>query len=146
MTRRIEDDGWDGVMVFDSQNLLMDPYEALTLSNTSTQVLDLGIGVSKTATRHPAVTAAALISLHQASSSRAVISIGRGNSALLNIGAGPARMGVHSPRFSRINASTPKRARSAAVSPIGPEPMIPTGMDRYMGHSRGQAARVDRQF
>ena len=102
MAARLETDGWDGVMVFDSQNLLTDPYVALTLASTSTERLGLGIGVSNTVTRHPAVTAAALVSLHQASNGRAVIGIGRGNSAMFNIGAGPARLAEFEQQVSQL--------------------------------------------
>ncbi len=84
--------GWHGVMVFDSQSLLSDPYVTLALASTKTSRLGLGIGVSNTVTRNPAVTAAAIASLQAASGGRAVLGIGRGNSSLAYLGAGPARL------------------------------------------------------
>ncbi|MEM7219060.1 MAG: LLM class flavin-dependent oxidoreductase [Pseudomonadota bacterium] len=101
---RLEAAGWDGVMVFDSQNLLVDPYVALTLAATSTNRLGLGIGVTNTVTRHPAVSAAAIWSLHEASGGRAVIGMGRGNSALFNLGAGPVRLAAFETHVRQLMA------------------------------------------
>ena len=89
---RLESAGWDGVMVFDSQSLLCDPYVALSAAASSTTQLGLGIGVSNSITRHPAVTASSIASLHELSGGRAVLGLGRGNSSLAYLGAGPATL------------------------------------------------------
>ena len=79
-------------MVFDSQSLLCDPYVALSAAATSTTQLGLGIGVSNSITRHPAVAAASIASLQELSGGRAVLGLGRGNSSLAYLGAGPATL------------------------------------------------------
>lgn len=79
-------------MVFDSQSLLCDPYVALSAAATSTTRLGLGIGVSNSITRHPAITASAIASVQELSGGRAVLGLGRGNSSLAYLGAGTARV------------------------------------------------------
>jgi 5,10-methylenetetrahydromethanopterin reductase len=86
---RAEAAGWDGMLVVDSQNLAGDPYVGLTLAAAATERLRLGPGVTNPATRHPAATAAAIASVHVASAGRAVLGIGRGDSALAHLGAAP---------------------------------------------------------
>lgn len=87
---RAEANGWDGMVVVDSQNLSGDPYVALTLAAGVTSKLKLGTGVTNTSTRHPAATAAAIASVHVASGGRAALGLGRGDSALAHIGFAPA--------------------------------------------------------
>ena len=79
-------------MVFDSQSLLCDPYVALSAAASSTTQLGLGIGVSNSITRHPAVTASSIASLQELSGGRAVLGVGRGNSSLAYLGTGPATL------------------------------------------------------
>jgi 5,10-methylenetetrahydromethanopterin reductase len=89
--RRAEDAGWDGVCVVDSQNLAPDCYVALTLAATGTRRIGLGTGVTNSVTRHPAVTAAAAMTVQQVSGGRMSLGIGRGDSALAHLGRSPAR-------------------------------------------------------
>lgn len=89
---RLEADGWGGIMLFDSQSLIGDPYVALALAATSTERLGLGIGVTNPVTRHAAVAASAIASVQAASGGRAVLGIGRGNSSLAFLGAAPASL------------------------------------------------------
>lgn len=86
--------GWDGWAVVDSQNLSGDSYVALALAATSTQRLKLATGVTNPVTRHPAVTASAIASVQALSEGRAVLGIGRGDSALAHLGRGPASVRV----------------------------------------------------
>ncbi len=86
---RAEAAGWDGMLVVDSQNLAGDPYVGLTLAAAATDRLRLGPGVTNPATRHPAATAAAIASVHVASAGRAVLGLGRGDSALAHLGSAP---------------------------------------------------------
>jgi 5,10-methylenetetrahydromethanopterin reductase len=86
---RIEDEGWDGKMAMDSQSLAADPYVVLAaLAVDSTRLL-LGTSVTNPYTRHPAVTAAAMVSLQALSKGRAVLGIGRGDSSLAYLGRAP---------------------------------------------------------
>jgi 5,10-methylenetetrahydromethanopterin reductase len=85
--------GFDGMVVVDSQNLSGDPYVALTIAAGVTDSLKLGTGVTNTSTRHPAATAAGILSVHIASGGRAALGIGRGDSALAHLGFAPAPVG-----------------------------------------------------
>ena len=82
--------GWDGMLVVDSQNLAGDAFVGLALAARATTTLRLGTGVTNPATRHPAATAAGIASVHAASGGRAVLGIGRGDSALAHLGLAPA--------------------------------------------------------
>jgi 5,10-methylenetetrahydromethanopterin reductase len=89
----MEEAGWDGLLVVDSQNLSGDPYVALALAATVTKKLGLGTGVTNSVTREAAVTATSITSVHRVSGGRAVLGIGRGDSALAHLGRAPARLG-----------------------------------------------------
>ena len=86
---RAEADGWDGLSVPDSQNLTGDPYVALALAASVTSKLLLRPGVTNSFTRHPAVTAASILTVQVESKGRAVLGIGRGDSALAHLGLAP---------------------------------------------------------
>ena len=86
---RAEADGWDGLSVPDSQNLTGDPYVALALAASVTSELLLRPGVTNSFTRHPAVTAASILTVQVESKGRAVLGIGRGDSALAHLGLAP---------------------------------------------------------
>lgn len=90
---RLEEAGWDGLVVVDSQNLSGDVYVALTVAATVTESLGLGPGVTNSVTREAATTASAIASLQRVSDGRAVLGIGRGDSALAHLGRAPARLG-----------------------------------------------------
>jgi 5,10-methylenetetrahydromethanopterin reductase len=90
--QEIEAAGWDGMLVVDSQNLSGDPYVALALAATATTRLGLGTGVTNSVTRHAAATATAITSVNRVSGGRAVLGIGRGDSALAHLGRAPARL------------------------------------------------------
>ena len=88
-----EAEGWDGCTVVDSQCISVDPYVTLALCAERTRRLKLSTGVSNPLTRHPAVTASAMATLQRASNGRAVLGIGRGDSALAYLGASPMPIG-----------------------------------------------------
>ena len=89
---RAEQAGWYGMMVVDSQNLSGDSYVSLTMAATGSSTLRLGTGVTNSVTRHAAVTAAAIASVNRVSNGRAVLGIGRGDSALAHLGRSPATL------------------------------------------------------
>ena len=97
VARDLEDGGWDGLLVVDSQNLSGDPYVALAMAAAATTRLGLGTGVTNSITRNAAVTASAIASVQRISDGRAVLGIGRGDSALAHLGRAPARL----PQFER---------------------------------------------
>jgi 5,10-methylenetetrahydromethanopterin reductase len=92
--QRAERAGYDGFAVVDSQNLSGDAYVALALAGRETERIKLGTGVTNPATRHAAATASAIASVHASSGGRAVLGIGRGDSALAHLGRAPARVAV----------------------------------------------------
>jgi 5,10-methylenetetrahydromethanopterin reductase len=98
---RAEAAGFDGIAVVDSQNLAGDPYVGLALAARETEQLGLATAVTNPVTRHPAVTAAAAVTLQVASQGRFVLGIGRGDSALAHLGRAPATV----PKFERYLAA-----------------------------------------
>ncbi|MBI4082126.1 MAG: LLM class flavin-dependent oxidoreductase [Candidatus Lambdaproteobacteria bacterium] len=92
VARDVEEKGWDGLSVVDSQNLSGDPFVALAMAATVTERLKLATGVTNSITRSAAVLATAIASVHSVSGGRAVLGIGRGDSALAHLGRAPARL------------------------------------------------------
>ena len=90
MAERAEAQGWDGLLMVDSQNLVGDCFIGLALAAHATTNLELGTGVTNPWTRHPAVTASAIATVQAESGGRAVLGIGRGDSALAHLGLAPA--------------------------------------------------------
>jgi len=90
--KQLEDAGWDGFLVVDSQNLSGDPYIALAMAAAATTRLGLGTGVTNNVTRHASVTACSITSVQRLSNGRAVLGIGRGDSALAHLGRAPSRL------------------------------------------------------
>ena len=88
--RRAEANGWDGITIVDSQNLSGDCYVGLAVAAGETTRIRLGTGVTNPFTRHAAVTASAIATVHAVSGGRATLGIGRGDSALAHLGHAPA--------------------------------------------------------
>ncbi len=89
LAARAEAAGWDGLAVTDSQNLVGDPFVALALMARVTDRLQLMTGVTNPATRHPAVLATAIATVNEVSGGRAVLGLGRGDTALFHLGRPP---------------------------------------------------------
>jgi 5,10-methylenetetrahydromethanopterin reductase len=89
IAKRREADGYDGLLVGDSQNRYCDPFVTLTLVAEATEHIRIGTAVTNPVTRHPASMACAFSSLQQVSSGRVVAGIGRGDSSLAFLGAAP---------------------------------------------------------
>ncbi len=90
--RAVEAEGWDGQMFMDSQSLGADPYALMGAWAIATERIKLSPGVTNPLTRHPVVTAGAIASVQSISGGRAVLGIGRGDSALAHIGLAPASL------------------------------------------------------
>jgi 5,10-methylenetetrahydromethanopterin reductase len=110
--QEIEAAGWDGMLVVDSQNLSGDPYVSLALAGAATTRIGLGTGVTNSVTRHAAATATAIASVNRVSNGRAVLGIGRGDSALAHLGRAPARLA----QFERYLRQLQTYLRGEAVS------------------------------
>jgi 5,10-methylenetetrahydromethanopterin reductase len=86
MARMVEDSGFDGIGLVDTQNMAADPYSELCLAAHATKHLKLRTAVTNPVTRHPAVTASAIATVQAESGGRAILGIGRGDSAVSKIG------------------------------------------------------------
>ncbi|MEM7540353.1 MAG: LLM class flavin-dependent oxidoreductase [Pseudomonadota bacterium] len=87
-----DDNGFESVYIGDSQMLWNDAWVAMGMCAAGTSKVRLGPGVTNTVTRHPAVTANAIMSVHMASGGRAVLGIGAGDSAVRTAGLSPAKL------------------------------------------------------
>lgn len=94
MARRAESEGFDGLSFGDTQCINADPFVGLTAAAAVTTTLKLGVGVTNPVTRHPAVTACAIASVQVESGGRAVLGIGRGDSALSKLNKAAATVGA----------------------------------------------------
>jgi 5,10-methylenetetrahydromethanopterin reductase len=92
MAEKIEAEGWDGQMFMDSQSLVADPYVRMGGWAVKTNRILLSTGVTNPLTRHPAVTAASIAAVQEMSGGRAVLGIGRGDSALAYLGHAPVKL------------------------------------------------------
>jgi 5,10-methylenetetrahydromethanopterin reductase len=100
--KQAEDEGWDGLGLVDSQNLAGDPYVELALAAGATTTLQLATAVTNPVTRHPAVAATAIATVQGESGGRAVLGIGRGDSALAHLGLAPAPVAVFERYLARL--------------------------------------------
>ncbi len=116
-----ERNGFGGITFVDSQNLAGDCYVALALAARATSRLKLGTGVTNPFTRHPAVTAGAIASVQAESGGRAVLGIGRGDSALAHLGFAPAPLSA----FARYLRALQGYLRGEEV-PFAPEGNLAT--------------------
>ena len=89
MAERAEAGGWDGLSLTDSQNLVGDPFVAMALGAKVTERLKFMTGVTNPATRHPAALATVIATVQEVSRGRAVLGIGRGDTALFHLGRPP---------------------------------------------------------
>lgn len=87
--RAVEAEGWDGQMFMDSQCLSADPYALMAVWASATERIKLSTGVTNPLTRNLAVTAGAAATIQSISQGRAVLGIGRGDSALAWLGHAP---------------------------------------------------------
>ena len=99
-----EESGFDGLTAGDNQCRNGDVFITLALAAEATSRLKLGTGVTIPLTRHPAVVASAIGTIQQVSRGRAVLGIGRGDSALAYLGVGPAPLGTFERFLSALQA------------------------------------------
>jgi 5,10-methylenetetrahydromethanopterin reductase len=85
-----EEAGFGGVWVADSQSVFRDAWATLALCADRTQKIQLATGVTNPITRHPAVLAGNIATLNELSGGRAILGMGRGESAVYNLGLKPA--------------------------------------------------------
>jgi 5,10-methylenetetrahydromethanopterin reductase len=84
--------GWDGISFVDSQNLVADPFIAISLAAQHAERIRFMTGVTNPATRHPAALATLAATAQEASGGRLTLGIGRGDTALFHLGRPPMRV------------------------------------------------------
>ena len=92
LAQGVEGEGWDGQMFMDSQSLSADPYAQMGAWAAWTDRLLLSPGVTNPFTRNLAVSAASIATIQAISQGRAVLGIGRGDSALAYLGYAPVKL------------------------------------------------------
>jgi 5,10-methylenetetrahydromethanopterin reductase len=112
LAARAEAAGWDGIAFTDSQNLTGDVFAGLALAAQATRKLRLATGVTNPVTRHAAAAASAIATIQAVSGGRAVLGIGRGDSALFQIGLEPAPL----PQFEKFLIDLAAYLRGGAVA------------------------------
>lgn len=104
LAAEVEAEGWDGLLLADSQNLQAEVFVELAFAVRATERLLLGTGVTNPVTRDPAVTASAAATLQAESAGRVVLSVGRGDSSLTFLGRQPAPPSVLERFLTRLQA------------------------------------------
>lgn len=87
-----ESGGFDALWVPDSPMLYRDPYATLAVLARETRRARLGTLATNPLTRHPAVTANAILTVQELSAGRAVLGLATGDSAVRRVGARPVRL------------------------------------------------------
>ena len=88
--RLAEELGYDSVWLGDSQLIWRELYVLLGALAVTTARVALGVGVTNPVTRHPAVTASAIVTAQELSRGRAILGVGVGDSAVHTVGLAPA--------------------------------------------------------
>lgn len=96
--------GFDSVYIGDSQMIWNDCWVALGMCAVKTERVRLGTGVTNLITRHPAVTANAIMSVNMASHGRAILGVGAGDSAVRTAGMSPSKLAGMRPRLEYVRA------------------------------------------
>lgn len=116
LARGVEVEGWDGQMFMDSQSLSADPYAQMGAWAAWTERLRLSPGVTNPFTRNLAVSAAAIATIQAISNGRAVMGIGRGDSALAYLGYAPVTLAWFEKALTTLQALLGGREVSFADS------------------------------
>lgn len=90
LAQEAERAGFHALRIGDMQSTHREMYSALTVIAANTSRAHFGPGVTNPITRHPAVAASAMATLHEFSDGRAEFAIGTGDSAVHNLGSRPA--------------------------------------------------------
>ncbi len=126
--------GFDGLGFADTQNLAGDPYAALGIAARVTQHLRLSTRVTNPLTRHAAVTASAIATIQAESGGRAVLGIGRGDSALGYIGRPPVGISAFARYLTAVQGylrgeevllDNGYRSRNEWIAPTPTRPKVP---------------------
>ena len=92
--RASEDAGFERVGVVDSQAIYRELYLSCAAAVQATKSIQLGPRVTNALTRHPTVTASAMLTLNELAPGRVFVGLGTGDSAVFNIGLKPVKLAV----------------------------------------------------
>lgn len=102
--RQVEEAGFDGAWLTDSQLLWRDVWVSLAVAALATSSIRLGTGVTNPITRHGSVTASAAGTVQELSGGRFALGAGTGASSVESIGLEPARTGEMRAFLQRLRA------------------------------------------
>jgi 5,10-methylenetetrahydromethanopterin reductase len=134
VARMVEELGFDGLGIVDTQNVAGDPYGELCVAAHVTKHLKLRTAVTNPVTRHPAVTASAIATVQAESGGRAVLGIGRGDSAVAKIGERAPSSEVFARYISQVQGflrgeevtlDNGYRSRNEWIARLGALPKVP---------------------
>lgn len=100
----VEELGFAGVWIADSHSVMRDAYALLNVLAVQTRSIKLAAGVTPTGTRHPAVLANSWATLDELSGGRAILGVGTGDSAVINLGLRPEKLAAFEEKVKVIRA------------------------------------------
>ena len=92
--RASEEAGFERIGMVDSQAIYRELYISCVAGMQATKSIQLGPRVTNALTRHPTVTASALLTLNELAPGRVFAGLGTGDSAVFNIGLKPVKLAV----------------------------------------------------
>lgn len=85
-SRRVEELGYEGLFIADSQMTCLDPFQALAVCAGQTKRIRLGTAVTNIVYRDPTVMASSAATLNEISNGRAVLGLGTGDGPVYGLG------------------------------------------------------------
>jgi 5,10-methylenetetrahydromethanopterin reductase len=122
-SRASEDAGFERVGVVDSQAIYRELYLSCAAGVQATRSIQLGPRVTNALTRHPTVTASAMLTLNELAPGRVFVGLGTGDSAVFNIGLKPVKLAA----LAEFTASLRALMRGESVQYQGHEQKITWG-------------------
>jgi 5,10-methylenetetrahydromethanopterin reductase len=92
--RASEEAGFERIGMVDSQAIYRELYLSCVAGTQATKSIQVGPRVTNALTRHPTVTASALLTLNELAPGRVFAGLGTGDSAVFNIGLKPVKLAV----------------------------------------------------
>src|SRR5947207_13100204 len=92
MARLADLHGCENLWLIDGQDVFPDPWATAALCAVNTSRIRIGPGVTNPLTRHPRVTAGAMLTIHELSGGRGILGLGAGDNAVRTLGRQPARI------------------------------------------------------
>jgi 5,10-methylenetetrahydromethanopterin reductase len=132
LARAAEGEGWHGVSIAESPHQIPDTYQQLYAAAASTTSVGLATGVTHPATRLAATTASSIATIQVASGGRAVLGLGRGDSAHACLGLAPAPVAVFEKYLRRVQEYL--AGKTVQDDPIDGGGVIPPLSSLNLGH------------